>query len=175
MMRSNFFMFSDYHCLVRVIRCILVIDFWRLKPGFRCILSASDRKCEQNSAPESRRDSLYSVKIIKMSRLAINCLVILWSLHGCFVVAKQTVKHTTQLLLSLDTQDIERGQLWCAQNCTQNPCVFLTVHICSPDRVWIFCLCLTAITRIGPMRLKIFYWDWLKSHRLLLFGLQIFW
>jgi len=75
---------------------------------------------EQNSAPESRRASFYSVKVIKMSRLAIDRLLILWSLHGSLGCCKTDC--TT--FLSSDTQDIERGQLSCARNCTENSSVF---------------------------------------------------
>ena len=50
------------------------------------------RSCEQNSAPESRPAGLNSVKIIKMSRLAIDRLLIYSRLTGHFDVAKQTVQ-----------------------------------------------------------------------------------
>jgi len=48
---------------------------------------------EQNSAPESRRVSLHSVKDIKMSRPTTDRFLILWSLHGslcCYETGRET-------------------------------------------------------------------------------------
>jgi len=80
-------------------KCIRVLGFWRLKLGFRHIVSFSAEKCDLKvrfykpcimAASESEFDHanrilrlkvgvlvLYSVKIIKMSRLAINHFLIL--------------------------------------------------------------------------------------------------
>jgi len=90
-------------CMGWVIRCIRVIEFWRLKPGFRRILSSNARKCTRkvrfykpctSAASESEFNHakrilclevgvlVYSVRVIKMSRLTIDCVLILWSLHG---------------------------------------------------------------------------------------------
>ena len=52
---------------------------------------------------------------------------------SCLVVAKQTVKQSAQLFLSLDKQNVERGQLQCPWNSR-----VLTAPICSRDRVWNF-------------------------------------
>ena len=74
------------------------------------------RSREQNSVPESRHASLYSVKVIKMSRPTADRFLILWSLHGslrCYETDRQTDCTT---LLSIDTQEVERGQLQCVWN-----------------------------------------------------------
>jgi len=70
---------------------------------------------------------------------------ILWSLHGplCCCETDRTS------FWSLDTQEVERGQLRCARNCTRNPRVS---QLCLSVRVIvteISCLHLTKITRIG--------------------------
>jgi len=112
-----------------VIKCIRVIRFLHLKPGFRCILSSTVQKCAwkkrfykpcTSAAPESEFDHakripclkvgvlvLYSVKIIKMSRLAFDCLLIPWSLHGSLPCCETDGKN----FMSLDTEDVETGQL----------------------------------------------------------------
>jgi len=84
------------------IRCIRVLGFWSLKRGcthFFCskVLPKSAFlqtmylgcfwkwiwSCDQNFAPESRLASLYSVKVIKISRLTIDSFLTLWSLRCC--------------------------------------------------------------------------------------------
>jgi len=77
-------------------RCIHVTEFWCLKPGFRHILSSNAHKCVftnhvSSAASESEFDhanrivsesgcaSLYNVKVFKMSKLAMDCLLTLWS------------------------------------------------------------------------------------------------
>ena len=114
-------------------RCIRVLGFWHLKRGFRRIFGFPAQKCarkvrfykpcslaaskrirtrEQNSAPGSRRASLFSVNVIKLSRLTINRLLILRSLHGSLhgslhrLLRCCKTEYTT--LLSIETQDIER-------------------------------------------------------------------
>jgi len=96
----------------RDMRCIRVLGFWCLKRGFRrtfnffcskgrqtsAFLQTMYLSCvwkwirsrEQNSVPESRRATLHSVKVIKMSWLTIDRFPILWRFTGSFVVAKQT-------------------------------------------------------------------------------------
>ena len=95
-----------YMCLRREsrpqnIRCISALGCGRLNRGFRHIVSFSAKKCarkvrfyrpctsaasesefDQNSVPERRCVSSYSVKVIKLSRRPINRLLILWALHG---------------------------------------------------------------------------------------------
>jgi len=39
------------------------------------------QSCKQNSVPESGHASLFSLKVIEMSQLAIDGLLILWSFH----------------------------------------------------------------------------------------------
>jgi len=108
-----------------------VIEFWHLKPGFRRILSSTVRKCTRKvcfykpctwavlesefnhanrfRALKSRQASLYSVQVIEMSRLTIDRFLILWSRHGSLYccAADNETEYTT--VLSLDTQDVERG------------------------------------------------------------------
>jgi len=123
-----------------IIRCIRVLGFWQIQTHCRVFCSRVHLKStflltmylgcvwkrvlsrEKNSAPESRRVTLPSVKVIKMSRLTI-------ILHCC------ETHHETDFttLLSLETQDIERGQLRHAQNYTRNACVF--------DHVWYVFVC----------------------------------
>jgi len=55
----------------------------------------------------SRRASIYSAKIIKMPKVAIDCLLIAWWLHGS--LSFRETDSTT--FPSVDTQDAERGQL----------------------------------------------------------------
>jgi len=142
-----------------------VLGFWRRKRGFRRIFSfllkSAPEKCiftnhvprlslkvnwsrEQNSVPESRRASLYSVKVIKMSRLTIDPFLILWLFHGMLRYCE--TECTT--FLSLDTQDGKKGQLSCAWNCTRNPRIFwlhLSVRVLASE---ICCLRLTESTRM---------------------------
>ena len=92
----------------------------------------------QNSAPENRRASLYSVKGIKISRLTRDCFLILWSLHRLLRCCRTDRKTDCRTFLFLGTQDIERGQLWCIQN----PCLFITAPILSRDRVWNLFVCI---------------------------------
>jgi len=116
---------------------------------------------EQKSVPESRHATLYGVKVIKKSRLASDRLLILWSLHGslrCCETDRET-DYTTFWSL-----DVERGQLWCAQNCTRNCCIF---KLCLSARVIafeIFCLHLTEIMRIRLMFARVWAvhlaWCW---------------
>jgi len=99
------------------------------------------RSREQDSAPESRRVSLYSVKVIKIWRLTINRFLVLWAPHRslrCFETDRET---DCTALLFLETQSIERGQLLCAQN-PEN---------CAYPFTWclkLFCLCRTESMRI---------------------------
>jgi len=93
---------------------------------------------ERNSVPESRHASLYSVKVIKMSRLTIDRFLILCSLHGLLCSCKTDRETDCTTFLSLETKDFERGQLRCTWNCTWNPCVF-QLHL--SVRVWEFFVC----------------------------------
>ena len=93
--------------------------------------------------PESRRASLYSVKVIKMSRLAIHHLLTLCSLHGSLCCCETE-------FLSSDTQVIEIGQL---PKLHLTPLHFLTAPICSCDRV---CNLLSASDRNHVNRPNIF-------------------
>ena len=86
------------------------------------------RSREQNYVSENRHASLYSVKVIKMSRRPIDRL----SFHGRFTSCETDRETDCTALLSLDTQDIERGQSSMKGQC------FLTAPICSRDGVWNF-------------------------------------
>ena len=55
------------------------------------------RSREQNSALESRRVSLYSVKVIKISRLISIAFLFYGRFTDRFIVVKQTVKQNAQL------------------------------------------------------------------------------
>jgi len=79
---------------------------------------------EQNSAPESRRASLRSVKFIKMSRLTIYHCLFLRSLHGPLRCCKTDCETDCTTSFSLNTQDIETGQLRWTRHCIRNPCIF---------------------------------------------------
>jgi len=87
---------------------------------------------------KSRRASLYSVKVIKMSWLAIDRLLILWSLRYCQL--DRETNCTT--FLSLDTQAIERRQRQRTRNSFLS---CLSVRVITSE---IFCLHLTEITPI---------------------------
>jgi len=149
-------MYHRRRCFVSVYHGgIRVIKFWCLKPGFGCILSfnarnwawkmrfykpftmaASESEFDHENrilCLKSRRASLYSGKIIKMSWLANGRLLILWSLHGSLRCCETDRETDCTTSLSLDTQDIQRGQLQCARD----PCV-LTTPIHSRERVWNF-------------------------------------
>jgi len=106
------------------------------------------RSRKQDSVPESGPASLYSAKIIKISRLTIDHWLILWSLHRSLRCCET---HCTNFL-PLDTQDVERGELRyarnCARNCDWNSLRFLTAPICSRDDLWVFYLRLIVIMRI---------------------------
>ena len=52
---------------------------------------------------------IYSVKVITMSRLTINHFLILWALHGSLRCCETDRETGCATLLSLETQDIERG------------------------------------------------------------------
>jgi len=97
------------------------------------------RPREQNSAPESRHVSLYSVKVIKMSRQTINRFLILWALYGSLRCCETHCETDCTTLLSLETQDIERGQLWWARKYARNPCIFklrLSVRVITSEFFW---------------------------------------
>jgi len=83
---------------------------------------------------------LHSFKIIKISRLTIDRLAILWSLCYC--------ETDCASFLSLDTQNVERGQLRWAQNYIQNPEFFnyaYPIRVLAPE---FFCLCRTESARM---------------------------
>ena len=61
------------------------------------------------SAPGSRHVRLYNVKVIKMSRLAIDRLLILLSFLGSLRCCETDRATNCTTFLSLDTQVIERG------------------------------------------------------------------
>jgi len=67
---------------------------------------------KQSSMPESRYASLHSVKVIKMLRLAIEGLLVLWTLYKSIRCCETDYKK----FMSLDRQDVEKGNLRCAQN-----------------------------------------------------------
>ena len=118
-----------------------MIEFWRLKQGYRSTLSSSAWQCAKkcvftNHVPRLRlkvnsitqtktvheigRASLYSVKVIKVSR----------SLQGSLSCCETDC--TT--FLSLDTQDAERGQLRRARSSLR-----LTTPVWSRDEVSNIC------------------------------------
>jgi len=97
------------------------------------------RSREQNSELESRHASLYSVKVIKMSRLTINRFLFYGCFMGCFIVVKQTV----QPFLYIDMQELERGQLQCTQKRTRNHCAFNCAYTFACSRLKFWCLRLT--------------------------------
>jgi len=79
----------------------------------------------------SGQASLYSVKVIKISRLYIDCLVILWSLHESL----RCCEIDSTIFLSLDTQDIDNSDM--SETTPETPCLFN-------------CTYLTEITRMHP-------------------------
>ena len=104
-----------------------MIECWRLKQGFRHILSSNARRraCKVHfykpptlAAYESEFDHANiilhlkvgvsdSVEVIKMSGLAIDCLLILWSLYGSLRCCETDCETDYTIFLSSDTQDIE--------------------------------------------------------------------
>ena len=119
-----------------LVRCIRVVGFWCLKSCFSAQKCARKvdfykpyiylgciwkwiRSHEQNFVSESRRASLYSVKVIKMPRLTIDRLF-LWSLHQSLHCCETDRETDCTTFFSLDTQDVEKEKICC----TRNPCVF---------------------------------------------------
>ena len=115
-----------------------MIEFW-LNLGFRRILSSNAGKGVQKvhfykpctlTVFESEFNRVnrtlhlkvgatpYKLLVYTVSRLAIDRFVILWSLQGSFRCCETECEAACTTFLSLDTQNIERGQLRCAPNCT---------------------------------------------------------
>jgi len=99
----------------------------------RCCLKRSSIR-EETFMLESRRASLHNVKVIKMSRLTIDRFFILWSLHGSL----RCCETDCTTFLSLDTQEVERGQLWWSRNLCIFNCAYLFVwsRLKFSVRVW---------------------------------------
>jgi len=81
-----------------------------------CRLHLKVRLITQNSVPERRRASLYSLKVIKMSRLTMDRFLILWSLHGSPRCCKTDREADNTTFLSLYRQDVRRGQFRCTRD-----------------------------------------------------------
>ena len=109
---------TDIRC-IRMLRC-----WWKMRFQFFCSRVCPKsvflqtmylgcawkciRSSEQNAASERSRVSLYSVKVIKMSRLTINRFFILWALHAL-------LRNRLHFAFR-NARRRERGQLRCAWN-----------------------------------------------------------
>jgi len=102
------------------------------------------RSGEPNSAPECRCASLYSIEVIKISRLTMDRCLILW-LCRCCETDRETDCKTPP---SLEMQDVQRGQLWCAQNSHRNHHVFNWAYPFAWSHLKCFCLHPTENTRV---------------------------
>jgi len=145
-------------------RCIRVFGFLPLKRGFRRIFSFLlksmflqtmylscvwkwIRSREQNSAPESWRASSHNVKVIKMSRLTIDCFLILWSLHGSLRCCKTDRETDCTTFLYLDAQEVQREDNSGAPKTAPETLAFFNcAYLCS--RLKFFGMRLTKSTRI---------------------------
>ena len=78
-----------------------------------------------------------------MSRLTIGCFLFYGRFTGRFVVVKHTVKQTAHLFLSLDTQDIERGQSDVPRTAPEAHAVFSCVYLFARSHMNFF-------VRVGP-------------------------
>jgi len=87
-----------------------------------CVWKRIRERKQIESASESGLASLYCVKVIQMSQLAIDSLLFYYCFTGCFVVAKQTMKQTAHW---------ERKTPICLKLTA-----FLTAPSCSHDGVW---------------------------------------
>jgi len=112
----------------------------RLKRGFRRIVSFfaqgrawKVRFCKPCTSATSESDSDHADRILRLkvgvlvytvSRLSKCRFLILWALHGSLRCCNTDCETDCTTLLSLETQDIERGQLQCARNYAENPYVF---------------------------------------------------
>ena len=123
-----------------------VINFWCLKPGFRRIPSSNVWKCARkvrfhnpctSAASESEFDHANGflslnegMLVFTVSRLAkaqgqLSIAFLLYGrFTGRFVVAKTNRETYCTPFLSLDVQDVERGQFRCTRNCIRNLRVF---------------------------------------------------
>jgi len=99
-------------------KCAYKVQFY--KP---CTLAGSEGEFHYATGIlhlKSRHASLYSVKVITMSRLAIDCLLFWRPIHDLF----RCCKTDCTTFLSFDMQNIERGQLWLTRNCVNPLCIF---------------------------------------------------
>jgi len=141
-----------------------VLGFWHLKHDFRHIFSFA-QKCARKVhfyKPYVPRLRLIVSSIMPTGFCAWKChgdqnvkandyFFILWSLHRLL----RCCETDCTTLLSLEMQDIKRGQLWYARNYPlPETLVFLN---CAYALVWsrlkFFCLCLTESTRVDLLPL----------------------
>ena len=78
---------------------------------------------------QSGHASLCRVKVIKMPRSSIHRLLVLWSLHGSLCCREIHCETDCTTFLSLDTQDIEIGQLQSTQNDAWNVALFACISL----------------------------------------------
>jgi len=74
---------------------------WEVRVCKSCTSAVSESEFDHANrilALKSRRTGLYSVMVIKMSRLAIDRLLILWSIHGSLHCCKTDREKNVQLL-----------------------------------------------------------------------------
>jgi len=154
------------HCYGEDIRCIRMLGFLASETWFqthfqffllkRAFLQTMYLGCvskwiwsqERNSVPESRRASLYSVKVIKMSRLTINRILTLWSLHGSL----RCCKTDCTTFLSLNTQDAERRQFDVAKTAPKTLAFFNCAYLFACSHLKFDCLHLTESTQMHLLK-----------------------
>ena len=124
-------------------RCICVSEFWHLKWSIRCILTPTAQKCTwkarfykpcTSAASENSIGQTKLCALVYKRSIFSKCqghLFIAHLVHGCLVV----LGNRTHKFLSLDTHNVERGQLRCARNCSWNLLRFLTSSVRSLDIV----------------------------------------
>ena len=113
----------------------------------------SIRSREQNSTPDSRRTSLYTVKVIKMSRLAILFACLFYGrFAGHFVVAKQTMKQTAQLFYPQTRKTLREDYSDAPETSPETVAFFNCAYLFAWLGLKFFCLLLTEITQIGLIR-----------------------
>jgi len=92
------------------------------------------RSREQNSVPESGHSNLYSAQAIKMSRLAIDWLLILWSLHSSHHCRGTDCTFFCPYISKTLREDNSDAPETAPKTAPKIP-VLLIVPICSHDRV----------------------------------------
>ena len=103
------------------------------------------RPCEQNYGPELRHASLYNVKVIKVSTLAIDHLLYYGRFKVRLVVAKQTVSLTAQLFCPLKHKALREENSDAPKNEPETLAVFNCAYLFMWVRLKVFlCICLSV-------------------------------